>query len=70
VVRVSVAFFSESVEFSARRSIKATYLEPPTLPDVPDVPGVTARRSEEVPVATFADAWSDRAWADFCGAFA
>jgi hypothetical protein len=59
-----VAFFNESVEFPARRSIKATYLDPP------EVPGISARRSEEIPVATFADAWSNRAWADFCGAFA
>ncbi len=66
-VRVSVAFFSETVNFSARRSIKATYLE---LPDVPDVPRIAARSSEEIPVATFADAWSNRAWAEFCGAFA
>lgn len=68
-VRVSVAFFSKTVNFSARRSIKATYLEPPDLPDLPDVPGISARRSDEIPVATFADAWSERAWTEFCGAF-
>ena len=68
-LRVSVAFFSKTVNFEARRSIKATYLEPPALPDVPDVRGRSARAAEEVPVATFADAWSRDAWDEFCGAF-
>ncbi len=66
---MSVAFFSKTVNFSARRSIRATYLEPPALPDVPDARRIAARSNEEIPVATFADAWSREAWAEFCGAF-
>jgi hypothetical protein len=62
-LRVSVAFFSKTVTFGAQRSIKATYLEAPALP------GRSARAAEEVPVATFADAWSPDAWNEFCGAF-
>ncbi len=63
-VRVSVAFFSKTVNFEAQRTINATYLEGPA-----GRAAVSARSGGEVPVATFADAWDERAWADFCGAF-
>jgi hypothetical protein len=63
-VRVSVALFSKTVEFDAERTIKGTYLE-----GAGEARGIGTRSETEVPVATFADAWSDRAWAEFCGAF-
>lgn len=62
-LRVSVAFFSKSVTFEIERTLKATYIE------APDAPSVRSRSSEEVPVATFADAWNADAWGEFCGAF-
>ena len=63
-VRVSVALFSKTVNFNAERTIKGTYLEGSS-----GARAIGARSSDEVPVATFADAWSDSAWAEFCGAF-
>ncbi|MFZ8926594.1 MAG: hypothetical protein ACO3CU_07525, partial [Candidatus Nanopelagicales bacterium] len=63
-VRVSVALFSKTVNFSAERTIKGTYLE-----GSGEARAIGARSEARVPVATFTDAWSERAWAEFCGAF-
>ena len=49
---------------NAERTIKGTYLDGSS-----GARAIGARSSDEVPVATFADAWSDSAWAEFCGAF-
>lgn len=68
-LRVSVAFFSESVTFEVKRSLNATYLEAPNLPGRSGGRALGARASEEIDPATFADAWDERAWAEFCGAF-
>lgn len=67
-LRVSLAFFSESVTFEVKRTINATYLDPPSLTGAAR-PAVGARSAEEIDPATFADSWSQRAWAEFCGAF-
>ncbi len=66
VVRVSVAFFSKTVEFSAERTFNAAYIDPP---GARASRALSSRSSDEVPVATFADAWSAGSWAEFCGAF-
>jgi len=61
-LRVSVAFFSESVTFEVERTMKAAYIDPGSL-------GRRARSAGEIPVATFRDAWSSEAWGQYCGAF-
>lgn len=66
-LRVSVAFFSESVTFDVERTIKMAYIDPPELPDLPRS---ASRSSRQIEPATFADAWTSSSWADFCGAFA
>lgn len=68
-MRVSLAFYTESVTFEVKRSINATYLEPPTLRRRSGRRALDARASGEIDPATFADAWDERAWAEFCGAF-
>ncbi len=68
-LRVSVAFFSKSVTFEVQRSLNATYLEPPTLPGRSGRRALDARAGGEIDPATFADAWDEPAWAEFCGAF-
>lgn len=68
-LRVSVAFFSESVTFQVERSFKMAYIDPPGARSI-SARSVSSRSGAEIPPATFDDAWSERSWADFCGAFA
>lgn len=63
-LRVSVAFFSESVTFEVERTMKAAYIDPASA-----VRGRRPRSAGEIPVATFRDAWTADAWSQYCGAF-
>jgi len=68
-LRVSVAFFSESVTFQVERSFKMAYIDPPGARSI-SPRSISSRSAAEIPPATFDDAWSERSWADFCEAFA
>ena len=65
-MRVSLAFYTESVTFEVKRSINATYLE---RPGRSGGRALDSRVSNEIDPATFADAWDQQSWAKFCGAF-